>query len=46
MNLSKSFSLLLFASGSILPISANEYKFEEIKFDPVENKQELYEPKT
>ena len=33
MNLSKTSALLAFSLGSILPISANEYKFEEIKFD-------------
>ena len=28
-----------------MPLSANEYKFEEIKFDQTENKQDIYEPK-
>ena len=45
MNPSKTFSLIAFALGCILPISAKEYKFEEIKFDQVENKQDIYEPK-
>ena len=29
----------------IISVSADEYKFEEIKFDQVENKQDIYEPK-
>ena len=45
MKLPSSISLFLLASSSILPLSANEYKFEEIKFDQVENKQDIYEPK-
>ncbi len=45
MKLSKISSLLPLALGSILPISANEYKFEDIKFDQVENKQDIYVPK-
>ena len=28
-----------------MPLSATEYKFEEIKFDQTENKQNIYEPK-
>ena len=38
-------SLLSLALGSILPLSANEYKFEDIKFDQAENNQETYVPK-
>ncbi len=45
MKLFKTSALLAFSLGSILPISANEYKFEEIKFDQTENKQNIYEPK-
>ena len=45
MKLSKLSSLLTLAFGSILPLSANEYKFEDIKFDQVENKQDIYVPK-
>ena len=48
MKLSKSISLIPLALGSILPLSANEYKFEEIKFDQTENKQNIhntYKPK-
>ena len=45
MKLPKSLTLLALAFGSILPLSANEYKFEEIKFDQTENKQDIYEPK-
>ena len=35
-------SLVLFFT---LPLSANEYKFEEIKFDQVEYRQDIYVPK-
>ena len=45
MNLSKTSYLIAIALGSTLPLSANEYKFEEIKFDQTENKQNIYEPK-
>ena len=45
MKLPKALSLITLAFGSILPLSANEYKFEEIKFDQTEKKQNLYEPK-
>ena len=45
MNLLRISPLLPIALGSILPLSANEYKFEEIKFDQTENKQNIYEPK-
>ncbi len=45
MNLSKPSALLAFSFGSCLPLSANEYKFEEIKFDHPEAKQDRYEPK-
>jgi len=45
VKLFKALSLITFASGSILSVSANEYKFEDIKFDQVENKQDIYEPK-
>ena len=45
MKLFKALSLITYASGSILSVSANEYKFEDIKFDQVEVKQDLYKPK-
>ena len=45
MNLLRISPLLPIALGSILPLSANEYKFEEIKFDKTENKQNIYVPK-
>ena len=45
MKLFKALSLITFASGSILSVSANEYKFEDIKFDQVENSQNTYKPK-
>ena len=45
MNLFKTSALLAFSLGSFLPLSANEYKFEEIKFDQVENRQNTYQTK-
>ena len=45
MSLSKTSAILAFSFGSLLPLSANEYKFEEIKFDKTEDKQDIYEPK-
>ena len=45
MKLPKALPLIPLAFGSILSVSANEYKFEEIKFDQTENKQDVYEPK-
>ena len=41
----KLFASLYLIFGSILPLSANEYKFEEIKFDQVDYKQDIYIPK-
>ena len=41
----KSLPLIPLAFGSILSVSANEYKFEEIKFNKTEIKQDTYEPK-
>ena len=40
--------LIFFTSFAFLPLSsveANEYKFEEFKFDQVENSQNIYQPK-
>ena len=45
MRFIKSLSLISIAFGSFLSVSANEYNFEEFKFDQVENKQDIYEPK-
>ncbi len=45
MRFIKSLSLIPIAFGSLLSVSANEYNFEEFKFDQVENKQDIYEPK-
>ena len=45
MKLSKAIPLIPLAFGSILSVSANEYKFDNIKFDQIENKQDVYEPK-
>ena len=41
----KFLSLISLAFGSVFSVSANEYKFEDIKFDQVETKQDIYEPK-
>ena len=45
MKSTKALSLLSIVFISTSPLSANEYKFEEIKFDQTENKQNIYEPK-
>ena len=45
MRFIKSLSLIPIAFGSFLSVSANEYNFEEFKFDQVENKQDVNEPK-
>ena len=45
MNLYKTSALLALSLSYFLPLSANEYKFEEIKFDQTANKQNIYEPK-
>ena len=44
MNLYKISSIMPLALASILPLSANEYKFEDIKFDQVPNKKDIYIP--
>ena len=45
MKLFKFLSLFPFALVPIASLEANEYKFEDIKFDQVELKQDIYEPK-
>ena len=45
MKLSRYLFLIPLTLGSIFPTSANEYKFEEIKFDQTENNQDTYNPK-
>ena len=45
MKLPKALSLIPFAFGSILSVSASEYKFDSIKFDQVKNEQNIYEPR-
>ena len=45
MKLPRVLPLLPFAFGHVYSISAQEYKFEDIKFDQVENKQDIYQPK-
>ena len=44
MKLPKALSLIPLAFGSILSVSANEYKFENIKLNQIQNKQETYKP--
>tara|TARA_B100000475_G_scaffold147590_1_gene109223 strand:+ start:40 stop:1152 length:1113 start_codon:yes stop_codon:yes gene_type:complete len=41
----KALTIVPLAFGSILSVSANEYKFDNIKFDQVENTQNIYQPK-
>ena len=45
MKLPKALSLIPLAFGSILSVSAEEFKFDNIKFNQVENEQSIYEPK-
>ena len=45
MKLFKALSLISISFGSIFSVSANEYKFEDIKFDQVKIKQDIYKPK-
>ena len=45
MKLYKISSLIPLALGSLLPISANEYKFENIKFEQLASQQVTYKPK-
>ena len=45
MKLPKALSLITLAFGSIISVSAEEYKFEDIKFDQIENKHNIYQPK-
>ena len=45
MKLPKALSLIYLAFGSILSVAAEEYKFENIKFDQIDNEQNIYEPK-
>ena len=45
MKLPKALSLIPLAFGSILSVSAQEYKFDNIKFDQLEESQDTYQPK-
>ena len=45
MKLPKALSLIPLAFGSILSVSAQEYKFDNIKFDSVEDFKNTYQPK-
>ena len=45
MKLPKALPLIPLAFGSILSVSAQEYKFDNIKFDQVEESQNTYQPK-
>ena len=44
MRFIKAISLIPISFVSVLSVFANEYKFEEIKFDQVEYKQDIYVP--
>ena len=45
MKILKALSVLSCAFGTILSASANEYQFENIKLNQVENEQNIYQPK-
>ena len=45
MKIPKALSVLSVAFGTILSASANEYQFENIKLNQVENEQNIYQPK-
>ena len=45
MKLPKALPLISLAFGPILSVSAQEYKFDNIKFDQVEESQNTYQPK-
>ena len=45
MKIPKALSVLSFTFGTILSASANEYQFENIKLNQVENEQNIYQPK-
>ena len=45
MRFIKALILIPLAFGSVLSVSANEYKFESIKIDHAEKDQNIYQPK-
>ena len=45
MKFLKALSIIPIAFGSFQSVSADEYKFDNIKFDQTENKQNIYQPK-
>ena len=45
MKLPKALPLIPLAFGSIISVSAQEYKFDNFKFDQVESPQNTYQPK-
>ena len=45
MKIPKVLSIIPIAFGSFLAVSADEYKFDNIKFDQAENAQNTYQPK-
>jgi len=45
VKIARAIFLIPFTFGSGFSVSANEYKFEDIKFDQVEIKKDIYEPK-
>ena len=46
MKLFKALSLIPITFGSLLSVSANEYKFEDIKFDLIQMKADIIQAKT
>ena len=45
MKLLKALSLIPLAFGPILSVSAEEYKFDNIKYDQFKEEQNIYQPK-
>ena len=45
MKLPKAIPLIPLAFGSILPVLANDYEFENINLNQIQNEQNIYEPK-
>jgi len=45
VKLPRALTLIPLAFGSILSVSANEYQFDNFKFDQIEKKQNTYQPK-
>ena len=45
MKIAKLLSLIALGFGTVFPVSAEEYKFDNIKIDHSENEQNIYQPK-